>query len=643
MIRILRVNIVLIALALPAATAFAAALNTDSLPSSESRITWEVDARIRKAERVFASPHENGRAWVVTAPGIMETRDNGGSWTLLPNTGRDKMGRIEDVCFTRYSVDPIMLASRDNGVFRSLDSGKTWENVGTVASGLKTACVTRVGADHADRGNHIFYAVLGGTSGISKTLDGGKTWFTIADDFYVNELLLDSRDLIIGARPVKDEDTWSIIESRDGGATWTEVVPNMRPTVACANRVIPNSVWFGSLKGKLYNRHRVGRWQTGDWETAGPDDGEWTSVFSTFGARPDVDLVFAYDPHKYGLLCSKDNFKTWWSENTNLFVGKMVKEGACIVPNSTGSVLYGSINGELFVGRVFIPEGPALSECTVTPPVMEWTKGATVKLTAKVAPADTDPKSKIHAVTANLSHVHGPGNFQLFDDGKHGDGAAGDGVYSGTFTVVEDLTKQWNEGKTRQSIPGQNMLTITAIEKKNHAATEMVPFSLYDKPESAIWWDGDTIKRGTKMADARRAASPEHFDDKNGNIFDMDVEAHSGKHCLHIVAFKENWITGWGTEYEPYNMSNMDYLSFWIKTPKNTQRDLKVMLTDAPSGENDASHSSEVWLIKDGFIKRFHDRVPAGPHPHHAFPQKIRLQYRHGRRRRLRRRRSERP
>jgi photosystem II stability/assembly factor-like uncharacterized protein len=597
----IRITLIFIALA---GRLFAASA---PLPSSDARISWEADLRVKRAERIFPSPHDAGRIWVVTPPGIMETRDGGANWNLLPDTGREKLGRISDVLFSPVSAEIILLSSRDNGVFRSNDNGKTWQNIGTAATGVNSPNVSRLACNPADRGAHIYYATHGDAApGISKTIDGGQTWFTIAENYNVHEILVDGRDVVIGEHPVDEEDAWSITESRDQGATWTEVRPNVHPTVAGVNRIASNYIWFGTLKGRLYERHRTGRWQTGDWQPAGPEDGgEWASIFGAFGTRLDDDVVYAYDPHHYGLIASRDGFKTWWSENTNLYVGPMVKEGANICANSSGQTLFASINGQLYVGRTPVPDGPALTEFKITPSVIHWTKGAPVTVSTKVASFDADPKSKITAVHTNIEALHGPNNFPLFDDGKHEDGAAGDGLFAAPFAVDDEWTRQWQwyDGVKRPHFPGQLMLSVSATDASNRTVTQVFPVSLFAKPQSFIWWNGDDVKRGDKMADGRRATEPAKFDDRHGNIFDMDVEARSGKHCLHIVAFHPGWLTGWGREWEPINISDMDYLSFWIKAPENSTRDLKVLLADAPGGENDASHSSAVSLIKEGYIK----------------------------------------
>ncbi len=582
---------------------------TMPLPTIDSRITWETELRVKFAEHVFPSPHEAGRVWVVTKPGIMETLDSGSNWKLLPDTGREKLGRISDVLFSPVDGDLILLASRDHGVFRSNDNGKTWQNIGTTASGLSSPSIVRIACDPNDRASHIFYASHGDEApGISKTIDGGQTWFTIAEAYYVHEMLRDGRDLVIGARSVSEEDAWSIVESRNQGATWTEVVPNVRPTVTGETRVATNNIFFGTLKGRLLNRHRVGRWQTGDWKPVGPEQGaDWASIFGTFGVKPDEEFMYAYDPHRLGLIASRDGFQTWWSETGILFVGPVVRDGANVCVNSTGKTFYASINGQLYIGRTPSPDGPTLAEFKVTPTVLHWTKGAPVVISTKIIPFDDAPLSKIRTVTANLGILHGPGNAPLFDDGQHSDGATGDGVWATSFAVDDEWTRtwQWWDGSKRPHFPGQLLLTITATDMSNRTTTEVVPFSLYPKPESMVWWNGEDVKRGDKMADGRRATEPQKFDDRHGNIFDMNVEAHSGTNCLHVVAFKPGWITGWGKEYESLNMSDMAYLSFWVKSPENNTRDMKVLLADAPGGENDASHSSEVYLIKGGFIKEF--------------------------------------
>lgn len=125
-----------------------------------------------------------------------------------------------------------------DGVYKSLDDGKTWQNMG-----LKNS--EHIGKILIDpRNSNIVYVAAqgplwsaGGDRGLYKTADGGKTWEQILkiDEYTgVTDIALDPRnpDEIYAAAYQRGRAVWTLIDggpgsslqkSFDGGKTWTKL------------------------------------------------------------------------------------------------------------------------------------------------------------------------------------------------------------------------------------------------------------------------------------------------------------------------------------------------------------------------------------------------------------------------------------
>lgn len=125
-----------------------------------------------------------------------------------------------------------------DGVYKSVDGGKSWANVGLG----KSEHIGKIVVDPRDSST-VYVAAqgplwsAGGDRGLYKTTDGGKTWkpvLTISEDTGVSDLAMDPRDpdVLYASAYQRRRHVWTLVnggpegglhKSTDGGQTWTKL------------------------------------------------------------------------------------------------------------------------------------------------------------------------------------------------------------------------------------------------------------------------------------------------------------------------------------------------------------------------------------------------------------------------------------
>ncbi len=200
----------------------------------------------RISDFAFHPEHKHEFIAATASGNIWKTTNNTTTWTpIFDNEGSFAVGVIE--------LDPnnplvIWVGTGENnaqrsvaygdGVYKSLDGGKSWKNVGLKDSGH----ISQIWI-HPEDSNNVLVAAQGplwndgGDRGLYRTLDGGESWdliLEIDEHTGVNEFVVDPRnpDVIVASSYQRRRHVWVLInggpgsgvhKTTDGGANWTRV------------------------------------------------------------------------------------------------------------------------------------------------------------------------------------------------------------------------------------------------------------------------------------------------------------------------------------------------------------------------------------------------------------------------------------
>jgi len=182
----------------------------------------------------------------VASGGVWKTINAGVTWTPI----FDGEGAYSIGCVTLDPRNPLVVwvgtgennsqrsVGYGNGLYKSTDGGKTWENVG-----LKTSeHIAKILIDPRDS-NSVYVASqgplwsAGGERGVYKTTDAGKSWkqiLKISENTGVTDLVMDPKnpDVLFAAAYQRRRHVWTLIDggpesaiykSTDAGASWKKL------------------------------------------------------------------------------------------------------------------------------------------------------------------------------------------------------------------------------------------------------------------------------------------------------------------------------------------------------------------------------------------------------------------------------------
>ncbi len=256
----------------------------------------------------------NCRNSVSIGGGLYKTTDGGETWKLL---GFEGVERISKIALDPHNPNTAFVAclgglwgdSKERGLFRTRDGGKTFERVLYIDE--KSGCAD-VAIDPEN--SNIVYATTwqfrrkaysfnsgGPGSGLYKSVDGGTTWTKLSKDIPTGDL----GRIIVTIAPSKPNVVYAMIESKESGLYRSEDRGESWKKMSNAQSVTARPFYFSCLYVDPFNENRVYR---PSFQLGMSDDGGKT--FNGFqyggGAHPDLHALWIDPINPQHLLLGTD-------------------------------------------------------------------------------------------------------------------------------------------------------------------------------------------------------------------------------------------------------------------------------------------------------------------------------------------------
>ncbi len=286
---------------------------------------------------------------------------------LEQNDFGDIIGRISCLAYDPTTSSTIYAGSGGGGIWKTTNAGVNW----TCITDKAPWTTGSVGAIAIDPANHLNLYVGTGdfvyanrdslTQGIMESADGGNTWTNLTPnaqtgltDCAVSNIVIDpDNDQIILCSTGKSETggIGNVFRSTDGGKTWASVgLPGTDYSaldVSIKNGSGVRTFWAAGTSdagtaAPLYYSTNEGK----TWTKANPPEGVAEGAWSVASSKVDADKLYAMSPHEQTIYVTTNQGGTWTNIGANLPV--LAKES-----------IWKQDNYDYFLGTIAQPKAPS--------------------------------------------------------------------------------------------------------------------------------------------------------------------------------------------------------------------------------------------------------------------------------------------